>query len=94
MPNTLAHFGIQGVVGGALLRSADAKWVFLGCVIPDVPWILQRVVRTVVNGVDPYDLRLYAIAQASFVGCLFLCGVFSAVSDKPRKVFTILTLNV
>ncbi len=94
MPNTLAHFGIQGVVSGALFRNADAKWVFLGCVIPDVPWILQRVVRTVVNGVDPYDLRLYAIAQASFVGCLFLCGVFSAVSDKPRKVFTILTLNV
>ena len=40
MPNSLVHFAVQGVVTRSVLRDADIKWVFLGCIIPDVPWII------------------------------------------------------
>jgi hypothetical protein len=47
VPNALAHLGVQGVATRALLRDADLKWVYIGCIIPDIPWILQRFVRAV-----------------------------------------------
>ena len=70
MPNTLAHLGIQGVATRAFIRTADVKWIFLGAVIPDIPWILQRLVRGTLPGVDLYELRLYATVQASLAVCL------------------------
>ena len=94
MPNTLAHFGIQAVATRRLLKEPHTKWVFLGCVIPDIPWILQRAGGAFLPGVDTYDLRLYAIAQSSLIGSLLLCGAVAAVSERPRKVLTILSLNV
>ncbi len=93
MPNTLVHFGVQGLLGRALFRGADIKWIFVGCVIPDVPWIVQRMVRDVGPTVDLYDLRLYVIVQASLFGCLFLCGALAWLSDTPSKVFGILFFN-
>ena len=70
MPNTLAHIGLQGLATRKLLRDADLKWIYLSCIIPDVPWIIQRLVRYVIPNIDLYDLRLYAIVQASFLFCL------------------------
>ena len=94
MPNTLAHFGIQGVATLVMLRQADPKWIFVGCIIPDVPWILQRIVRPVITDPDLlYDLRLYTIAQASLICCLLLCGAFAVLSANPGRIFAILSLN-
>lgn len=93
MPNTLAHLGIQGVATRALIPRADWKWIFVGCIIPDVPWILQPVVRAAFPGIDAYDVRLYAIVMASLACCLLLCGVLALLSERPRLIFTILSLN-
>jgi hypothetical protein len=93
MPNTLAHLGAQALVSRAIIRDAEHKWIYLGCVLPDVPWMTQRVLRASIPGLDPYDLRLYAIAQSSLVVSLVLAGALAAVSETTRRVLAILTLN-
>jgi len=93
MPNTLAHLGIQAVATRSVIKSADLKWICLGCVVPDVPWILQRLVSALNSGVDPYDLRLYAIVQSSLAMSLVLSAALAAFSRRPRTVFAILAFN-
>ena len=93
MPNSLVHFAVQGVATRFMIRDADIKWVFLGCIIPDIPWIIQRVLRVMLPQIDPYTLRVYVIIQASFVFCVILSAVFAFFSEKPKTVFLILLLN-
>ena len=93
MPNTLAHVGFQGVITRSVSRGSDIKWIGLGCVLPDIPWIVQRLVRFAVPGVDPYALRLYGIVQASFLFCLVLGLAIAALTDRPGRTFGILSFN-
>ena len=93
MPNMLAHFGAQAVLTRTVLPTADIKVIFLGCFLPDVPWILQRIIRSFFPGFDPYSVRLYAIVQASLFVTLFLCGALAILSKSPGKVFSILAIN-
>jgi len=39
--------------------------MFLGLVIPDIPWINLRVAMAVLPAIDPIDIRIIAIAQSS-----------------------------
>ncbi len=93
MPNTLAHLGAQALVSRGIIRDAELKWVYLGCLIPDFPWIAQRAVSVLIPSIDPYDLRLYVTAQASLAGSLLLAGSLAAASQAPRRTFPILALN-
>ncbi len=93
MPNMFAHIGVQGIATRALIRDADLRWVLLGCLLPDFPWILQRLGQTFVPGLNPYDLRLYAIGQASLAACLLLSGALALSSSQPAKIFRLLALN-
>ncbi|OFX13832.1 MAG: hypothetical protein A2Z18_02415 [Armatimonadetes bacterium RBG_16_58_9] len=93
MPNELAHLGVGGAVTRALIRAADPKWIYAGCVIPDGPWILQRAVHALPCAVDPYSLRLYCITQSSLLFCLVLAAGLAALAQAPKRVFTILALN-
>jgi hypothetical protein len=92
MPNTLAHIGIQGIATRSIIGDGDYKWIFIGCIIPDVPWILKRLVSVFLN-FNPYDLRLYAIVQASFFFCIILSLSLSFLSKNCLKTFTILSTN-
>ena len=76
------------------MRKADARWILLGCVISDLPWILQRAVRFLSPEFNPYDLRLYCLVQASLLVSLLLAGAFAALSTKPRRTFLILGMGV
>jgi hypothetical protein len=93
VPNTLAHIGVQGILNQVGKPGIDPKLVCLGCVLPDLPWIFQRVLNGILPGNDPYTIRLYCIAQASLVVTLLLCGAFAFLSKAPREVFLILGLN-
>ena len=93
MPNMLAHFGAQAVLTRTVLPKADIKIIFLGCLLPDVPWILQRLVFFLSPNVDAFTLRLYFIIQASLFMTLILCGALASLSTSPKKVFSILALN-
>jgi hypothetical protein len=93
MPNTLAHLGIQSLATRTIIPKADLKWIGLGCIVPDIPWILQRIVNALNIGANVYDLRLYAIVQSSLFMSLVICGALAILSSRPRLVFLILSAN-
>ncbi|MCI5159072.1 MAG: hypothetical protein D3906_11690 [Candidatus Electrothrix sp. AUS1_2] len=92
MPNTLAHFGVQILLTKAAVPKADSKWIGLGCLLPDIPWILQRLLAGVPR-IDPVDLRIYTIIQSSLFFCLLLSATIALLTRNSRKVFLILALN-
>ena len=94
MPNTLAHFAVNGLITRGLIARAELPWVYAGCVIPDVPWIFQRATKILFPGIDAYDLRLFAVNQASLFVSLVLCAALSSVSVSWRRTFGILGLGV
>ena len=93
MPNTLVHFAAQGPLSQGMFRRLDPRWIYLGCLLPDVPWILRRAVVGFGAPVDPFDLRLYTMAQASLALTLVLCAAIAVATRAPRAVFAILGVN-
>jgi SAM-dependent methyltransferase len=93
MPNTLAHIGVQTVLSRSLVRGADLRWIFAGCVVPDVPWIANRAAYAFTAGLDPLVWRSYWIAQASLAGSLLLCAALAALARRPLYAFALLAGN-
>lgn len=93
MPNTLAHAGAQGLATRTALSGMDLKWVYLGCVIPDLPWILQRAAGVIVPRIDPFALRSYVIIQASLLGCLVVSAAVALLARRVWKTFAVLGGN-
>lgn len=90
VPNTLVHIGVQGGITRLVFPKAELHLVYAGCLIPDLPWILQRGVRALFPGVDAYDLRLYSVTQASLVMCLVLSAALAAVLASPLRAMAVL----
>jgi hypothetical protein len=93
VPNTLVHFAVQGAASHGLWRRVDPRWIYLGCLLPDLPWILRRAVVAFVPPVDIFDLRLYTMAQASLAGTLLLCAALALLTRAPRLVLAVLGAN-
>lgn len=93
MPNTLVHFAVQGAASRGLWQRLDPRWIYLGCLLPDVPWILRRAVVGFGVPVDAFDLRLYTMGQASLVGTLLLCAALALATAAPRLVLAVLGTN-
>jgi len=93
MPNTLAHLGVQGLITRGVVAGADPKWIYLGAIIPDVPWILRRAVAALPIEVAPYDLMNYSTVQSALFMCLVLAVGLSSLSSRSRRVFAILVLG-
>jgi hypothetical protein len=93
MPSTLAHIAVQGILTRPAFPRLAARWILLGAVLPDVPWILKRITRVTVPSLDPYDVRLYFLIQASLVFCLLLAGALAALSWRPRLTFACLAAS-
>ena len=92
MPNTLCHIGIQAPLNGFVIQKSDILWVVLACIIPDLPWVLLKLLFAVTT-LNPYDLRLFCTAQASMLFCLILSAGLSLLSKQSGKVFLILGAN-
>ena len=90
MPNTLAHAGVQGLATHTTVSEADLRWVYLGCVIPDVPWILQRAARVVIPGIDPFALWAYVIIQVTLLGCIVLSAASALLAQAFWRTWAIL----
>ncbi len=90
MPNTLAHLGIGGFFTRTFIKKADLKWVYIGAVIPDFPWILQRIVSAFAPSINVYNLRLYCIALASLFISLTLSAAIANLTRNTKRVFLIL----
>lgn len=93
MPDTFAHLGVQALASRGLFKDADIKWIAVGCIIPDVPWIVQRIFLALHVPVDPFTLRFYAIVQASLFCCLLLAGAVALLAGDSRRIFLLLALN-
>ncbi|MDW7773497.1 MAG: hypothetical protein SCH71_11470 [Desulfobulbaceae bacterium] len=93
MPNTLVHICVQTPASRMILRDADFKWIALGCIIPDIPWILQRIILYISPGIDLIDLRSYAVIQASLLFCLLFSLALSLFTTAPGRIFFLLALN-
>jgi hypothetical protein len=93
MPNTLAHLGVQSIISKTIFRPVDVKWVGLGCIIPDLPWIIQRLVHPL-GLVDPVDLRLYVIIQSSLLFSLLPAAAIALQVRNGRKIFLVLAVNI
>ena len=93
MPNTLAHIGVQALITRGLIRQADMGWILTGCILPDVPWILHRVVRALPPEISPYDLRLYAVVQSALVFCLIASAALACLSARPLRAAAVLGLG-
>ena len=94
MPNTLAHLGVASLVTRAVVPKTDLKWIWLACILPDLPWILQRVMRAGLPDVSPFDLRLYVIVQSSLICSLVLAGAIAVLAKRPWHVFFILSSGI
>lgn len=93
MPNTLVHFAAQGAASRGAWPRLDARWIYLGCLLPDVPWILRRAVVGLGLPADVFDLRLYTMALASLAGTLLLCAALATVTAAARLIFVVLGTN-
>jgi hypothetical protein len=94
MPNILAHCGVQGALTHTLIKDAPPAWVTVGCLIPDMPWMLVRAMKTFMPQSAAYDLRLYAIVQATLGLSLLLSAGLALLSPRPGFIFRILAFNV
>ncbi|MBU1985662.1 MAG: hypothetical protein KJ846_00385, partial [Proteobacteria bacterium] len=92
MPNTLVHIGIQGPLNTLFGKGTNPQWMLLGCIIPDIPWILQRILNFI-PGIDPYTLRLYSLNQASLFFCLFMAAALALSTRRSLHIFLLLSLN-
>ena len=92
MPNTLAHIGVQGFSTKSIFNFSDLKWIYLGCIIPDFPWILQRILKYS-NLFNLYDVRDYSIILSTLLFSIILSGALSMFSINSKKVFLILAFS-
>jgi hypothetical protein len=90
MPATLVHMGVQG----ALLRfsklGVDVLWIYVGAIIPDVGWILQRILRRLPLEIDTFSILSYAAALTSLLGCLIACAAIASLTTRYKRVFLLL----
>ena len=93
MPNTLVHIGLQGILSRQLFKPAAVLWIYLGLLIPDIPWILQRIIRMAAPAVDLLMLRSYSVVQATLFGSLILAFTLAFFAKQQWKVFSILGFN-
>jgi membrane-bound metal-dependent hydrolase YbcI (DUF457 family) len=90
VPNTLVHFAVQGAASRGLWQRLDPRWIYLACLLPDVPWILRRAAVGFGLPVDVFDLRLYTMGLASLAGTLLLCAALALATSAPRLVLAVL----
>ncbi|MCK0168496.1 hypothetical protein MWU52_13100 [Jannaschia sp. S6380] len=93
MPNTLAHIGIQAVITRGTIAAAPPGWIWLGCILPDLPWIGLRLLRALPVAPPVHDARLWAVVASSLPFCLLAAGALACLSRRPARIFAILGLG-
>ena len=93
MPNTLAHLGINGFLIRTLIKKSDLLLIYIGSVIPDIPWIIQRIIHTLQLNINTYELRAYSIVMASFFFSIILSFTLAILLENTKRVFFIFSLG-
>lgn len=93
MPSTAAHIPVQALATRLSLPSFDHRWMLLGCVVPDIPWMLQRVLHLLPLSLDARALRVYCIVQASLFFTLVAAGGLALLARHPRRALATLSIG-
>ena len=93
MPNTFAHIGVQTLISRWLFGSVDVRWIWLGAIIPDIPWVLQRVVRVLDPGIDQLELRAYVVVQATLLFSVLLSAALSMLAQRKGQTFLVVMVG-
>ena len=93
MPNTLAHIGAQLPLTRAVFKNVDPRWVAFGLLIPDLPWIFQRLIHMTLPHAPVIDVRAYMVVMSTPLFCLLLSAGISLLVQNSAIVFGILTLE-
>ena len=86
------HIGVQAALSLPSKRPGLTSWVLLGCVIPDLPWVLKRVLSAV-SGLDGTLLALYAIVQSTLLFSVVLALAVSLLARSPLSVWLVVSAN-
>lgn len=93
MPNTLAHIGINGIFSKTVIKKADLIWIYLGCIIPDIPWIIRKSTEILLPSINGYDLQAYVIVEATLFFSILLSAAFASISKNFWKTLLILSFG-
>ena len=67
-------------------------WILAGTIIPDIPWIFQRIFYNIPI-IDPFHLRLYTTVQTSLLFCLLFSWTAATFAKRPGPVFLLIGSN-
>lgn len=91
MPNTLFHLAVQIPLFARFLRPGEIHFALLGAIIPDLPWVAQRLAGPL--PVDSLDLRAYFVIQSSLVLSLTLSGAIASCCKQSLRAFAWLSIG-
>lgn len=93
MPNTLAHIAVNSISTKIIIRNSELLWIYIGCIIPDIPWIIRKLVTFILPSINGYDLQAYAIIQSSLLFSIIMSLAFALISTSKKRTFLILALG-
>ena len=93
MPNTLAHIAVNSISTKIIIRNSELLWIYIGCIIPDIPWIIRKLVTFILPSMNGYDLQAYAIIQSSLLFSIIMSLDFALISTSKKRTFLILALG-
>ncbi|MBK8945743.1 MAG: hypothetical protein IPM32_10820 [Ignavibacteriae bacterium] len=91
MPNTLVHIGINGFLIKSVSKKSNLFWIYLGCIISDIPWISKKFFELFIPEINGYDLQAYSIIQATLIFSIILSLSLSFLSKNILQTFIILS---
>ncbi|MCB9249302.1 MAG: hypothetical protein H6613_12540 [Ignavibacteriales bacterium] len=74
-------------------RKSDLLWIYAGCIIPDFPWIIRKIVETILPSVNGYELQAFVIVEATLFFSILLSLALAVLSKFPVRTFLILSLG-
>jgi hypothetical protein len=93
LPNTLAHIAVNSISTKILIRNSEILWIYIGCIIPDLPWILRKIISYILPQINGYDLQVYSIIQSSLIFSILLSISFSLLGQSRIRTFLILSIG-
>ena len=93
MPNTLVHMGLNGLLTRSITNKTDLLLIYIGSIIPDLPWIFQRLIPELLPNINRYDLRIYCVVLASFFFSIILSMAIAYMLKERKLVFALFSVG-
>lgn len=85
MPDLVTHFGTSYLAFRPFPWRVDPRLLFLGALLPDIPWILARVLRPM--SLDPIALYAFLVPFSTPLVVIFLAGLIALLHERRIRCF-------